>query len=593
MPADLTNQPVPSEGPADQAQEGCKPPSLMSFVADKPKIALSILIGAVALCGLSNAVFFFNTFNIPYRLYLGATDFVTVAVRSSPSVVLALGISILVALAVALMVWVVVEVALWLLPKLLFSYRRAVPRPLAVAEMRLGHATAAHIMRLAGRADASCADRATRIEKAVAAMRMHPALVRRLRARFGARRARELRRDFRARLKNALALATCLEFADRNYRELFVAATLAVALMGALTSQLAATRIQGRLEELPRMNEVSPNSTCPVLDTANGAAHEFMGGAVRKWAMAVFDHFYVDTYLQCASVNLAGVDESVDDLVLLGSTTSHTFFYSVKKRSPFVVPTEAIETLSQSRMLPEILKKAAPANERANAGPLLARLDDLADEVGAFRRLLETTIPRPQPINLLAADSARATAQQQCVEVPGAEFRFAHGLARLHREHLEDNRRALRALVRYFAIESVDVRPGDYVLLVGHADVSGDVNFNQRLSERRAEHVLEILREAEVGRVFDAAYAIGAGEGARAFEEDPSGSANRRVLVYHCRSSSAATPTAENGNAPAHTIRFNGSAAATSSIEAMPTHAIDPPNRASENVDGRPGLSSG
>lgn len=537
MSADLSEEASPSQDRAGGGQEGRRTPSLMSFVADKPKIALSILVGAVALCGLWNAIFFFNNFNIPYRLYLGATDFVTVAVRSSPSVVGALGVAILLALALALVVWLVVEVSLWLLPKLLFAYRRSLPRPCAEAEMRLGNGAVARILRLTDRPCAASADRATRIEKAVRAMRRHPRYMRRLRAHFSAKRARAFRCAFRTHLKNALALATCLDFADRNYRELFVAATLAVALIGAFTSHVAANRIQVRLKALPGMTDVGTHSPCQVLDAANGTGDSSMGGAIRGLAMAMFDYLYVDTYLQCASVNLAGVPDSVDNLVLLGSTTSHTFFYSVGKKSPFVVQTDAIETLSQSRILPRTPERASATNEDLMTGHLLARLDTMTDEL----RTLVSSAQRPEPIIVFAPGSVRAGRQErQCTEVPGAEFRFARGLARFHREHLEDNRNALRAVVRYFATEGADVRPGDYVLVVGHADVSGDVNFNEWLSERRAEHILEVLSKAELGHVFDAAYAIGVGEGARAFDIHPDRetaassctTAGRRRLVW-------------------------------------------------------------
>lgn len=262
-----------------------------SFVAAYPKIALSILIGVVGVSGLLNAVVFFTTLGIPYRLYLGATDFMAVAVRSSPSVLGTVVALVAVALAVALVVWLVAEAGLRLLPRLLSRRWHLEPR---------------------------CS-------------------------------------EIRACFEDIASPA----FADTHYRPIFVIATLLVLVVGGFANQLSADRVQERL----RAAHDAADQKEPVCDVLRvDEEGDSMAGRLAALPMALFDYFYVDGYLGCASLKLANLDAGVDGLVLLGSTASHSFFYRIDEGFYFTVPTDSIESVAQMNALPDILSnpKEAP-----------------------------------------------------------------------------------------------------------------------------------------------------------------------------------------------------------------------------------------
>jgi outer membrane protein OmpA-like peptidoglycan-associated protein len=201
---------------------------------------------------------------------------------------------------------------------------------------------------------------------------------------------------------------------------------------------------------------------------------------------------------------------------------------------------------AQSESLPPALRKR-PADELLPSGGLLAqRVDELAASLNEIRsRLASVERSAAEPVIVAMSPAPEQTLKPACAELPGAEFLFEHASDDLDVEEKERNRNAMQAVIGYFRSDQTVFARGDYVLVVGHADVSGDVVHNQRLSERRAQATVQRLLKiltVWIGPVADRMYPIAAGEGAKAWEEDPSTDGNRRTLVYHCRGDHTADP---------------------------------------------------
>ena len=97
-----------------------------------------------------------------------------------------------------------------------------------------------------------------------------------------------------------------------------------------------------------------------------------------------------------------------------------------------------------------------------------------------------------------------------------------------------------------FATNSTEIRPGfyrtlddvaytlnsypeSYVDVVGHTDSVGDYDYNQRLSERRADAVANYLRSRRVAPQRIAAYGLGESQPIASNDTDYGRAANRRV----------------------------------------------------------------
>jgi hypothetical protein len=519
----------PSDGPSA--------PTFTEFFHRDPKVVLSLLVGTVAVCGLLNHIIFYRVFGIAYEAHLGVTDFLSIAIQVVPfmlSAIVALLIVAAAALGLGVLASALLPTLVWLVEAtLLLTATRLPERALRAPCRRLGQ-----LLDHAG-------PRLRRFGGAVG-LKRQKARLHHLQEEPHVCLTEQLDRvtqRWRHRRRGAWGVARwCLSGANRRYLEIFFGAALIVASLGLFTSWYAAERLHGQLTAEP--------------------ASEPMPGWVDRFLSIFFPAF-----LGQVSLNLADLDGSLEGSKFLGGTSRHAFVFSRELQAPLILPVERIELIGVGPGLHEMVRKdRAPAVEPAPDDELVAGVAALAEAVAAVGASLERlTEPRyvmepvvhdePQP-------GAGGFGDCRDHRISGVGFRFEHGDDRvLDGEWDGDNRIAHARLIDHLT-GTAAYRPGDYLLVVGHADSSGPHTLNGDLAKRRARAVVGLLASdpawRELGlfpgwtsfeQLLGSLVAIGAGEGVDPWVVNPASAENRVALVYHCPAHPAVMPAGDDATA--------------------------------------------
>ena len=515
-----------------------------------PTVVLSVLTGVVAVCGLVNQVIFYRFFGISYVAYIGTNDFLALVLQTIPFtllvVLLTLGVFAMIVLGLIYSRASVVT-SFW---QLLLGLAAFCRRILALLGGLFSRMVAWLLRRGQQRAHVWSADRRDRVAAVAEAAQLLSKLCQSYQPACERRSAAYLEKRQQAAKERRAKIAWWLALANRRYFEMFLGVTLLTLVVGFLFSAAAGWRLQMKLQA----TDAEPASW-EMVDTA-------------------FSWFFPG-FLSDNSVSVASLQPAIENAVFLGATSEYGFFVRREDRVSLVVPAHEIELVTLAGVLPADGKLRKPAKDgdtliAEGLGQIATSVTDVGDSleragqgmVAFGAELLERLI-------------VPATLSADCHENPivGVDFRFADGDSDpLAADSLEGPTTAVSAdayavpvgqynivqrarLVDYLTTTPFEYRPGDYLLVEGHASTEGGVNYNEALAEERAIRVAAYLASDPIWNrveafsrsdVMDASLTwqsaeqirqsfrpIGRGEDA--WQNDPEDPRNRRVLIYHCR----------------------------------------------------------
>lgn len=516
-----------------------------------PTVVLSVLTGVVAVCGLLNQVIFYRFFDISYVAYIGTDDFLALVLQTIPFtllvVLLTLGVAALTVLGVIYSRAGVVT-SFW---QLLLGLAALCRRILALLGNLFSRTVAWLLRRSDERADVWSADRRDRVAAVAEAAQLLSKLCKSYEPACERRSGAYLQKRQEASKDRREQIASWLAFANRRYFEMFLAVTLVTLALGFAFSAAAGWRLEARLEETDE-----ERADWHMIDTA-------------------FSVFFPG-FLPETSVSIDSLQPAIDNAVFLGATSEYRFFVRRDDRVSLVVPAHEIELVTLAKALPADDKLRKPAKD---GDTLIAeQLDRIAASVTDVSDSLDRAGQGVVAFgtSLLERLIVPASLSADCRNNPikGVDFRFAYGdadpLATVPLAgpttavSVEEYRGVPVAqynavqrarLVDYVTTTPFGYRPGDYLLVEGHASSEGKFAYNEELAEERAARVVTYLREATIWdrveafsrpdvidvsspwqsaeEIRDSFRPVGRGE--HAWQNDPEDPRNRRVLVYHCR----------------------------------------------------------
>lgn len=522
--------------------------TLTGVLMGDPSTVLSVLTGVVAVCGLLNQVFFYWFFDITYIAYVGASDFLALILKTIPFtllvVLIALVASGLAALGViysqsGVLAWFWrLGIALSLACRLTLSRTCGLLAGVAAWLIRLvrQYQTAWPPERV---------DRITAIAEAAQAL---SDLCRDYEPVCQRRAAESCRKRQQVFEKRRHSLRRLRDFANQSYFETFVSMTILMLLMGFVLSGLAGYRLETKLQYPEKQGEFW-RPFDPVF-------------------AVLFPGFGPEV-----SVNLDSLRPALNGTVFLGGTSEYGFFLRHPDLTPLVVPTREIELVAIASQVPEGLRKPEEDTEVLIA----EQIGRVADSVSSVSNSLDRTSDGLVALGagLLDRLVVPASLSADCRDnlIKGVDFRFAHGdfdplasatlagpttaisVDEYHVAVAQYNAVQRARLVDYVTTTPFGYRPGDYLLVEGHASGEGTFAYNEELAEARATEITRYLSAAQIWNhveafsrpdVIDVALvwqspeqirqsfrAVGRGE--HAWQNDPEDPRNRRVLVYHCR----------------------------------------------------------